>query len=140
MANRMSKYQKEGQQKSAIMTRKCVKRVTLKELKTKLCESVRCELARHVYNVRHQFKAYKTLKETIDVNEALIHIDFSENWVCKNSTEIQSAHFCASNQQATLHTGVIYMIGTHQSFTSIPNHYAMTLLLFGHIFNQFCKS
>ena len=114
----MSKYQKEGQHKSAKVTRKCVKRGTLKELKTKHCESVRCELARYVYNVRHQFRAYKTLKETIEVNEALIHIDFLENWVCKNSTEIQSAHFGASNQQATLHTGVIYMIGTHQ-FTSI---------------------
>ena len=35
-------YQKDGQQKSAKVTRKCVKRRTLKELKTKLCESVRC--------------------------------------------------------------------------------------------------
>ena len=67
-------------------------------------------VGRHVCIIRHQFRAYKHLKETLDVNEAVIHVDFSENYVCKNAAEIQSAHFGASNKQATLHTGVVYAI------------------------------
>ena len=114
-------YEKDGQEKCTKVTRKSVKRGTLRQLKDKACESVRNELARHVYIIRHQFREYKHLKETVDVNEAIVHIDFSENYICKNVAEIQSAHFGASNHQATLHTGVIYHIGGHFSFTSISD-------------------
>jgi len=41
--------------------------------------------------------------------------------MCKNSAEIQSAHFGRSNEQATLHTGVIYHVDGLQSFTSISD-------------------
>ena len=64
-------YQKEGEEKSAKVTRKTVKRGPLKQLKAKLCEGVRGDLAMHVYNVRHQFRAYKHLKETVDVTEVI---------------------------------------------------------------------
>jgi len=114
-------YEKEGHEKSSKVTRKTVKRGPLKQLKAKLCEGVRGELAMHVYNVRHQFRAYKHLKETVDVNEAILHIDFSENYACKNATEIQAAHFGASNRQATLHTGVAYTVDEQQSFTTISD-------------------
>jgi len=60
-------------------------------------------------------------KESADVNEAVDHIDFSENYVCKNVSEIQSTHFGASNLQATLHTGVIHVVNGHQSFASISD-------------------
>lgn len=40
--------------------------------------------------------------------EALIHIDFSENFQWKLSKEIQGMHFGASQRQITLHTGVYY--------------------------------
>ncbi len=43
-------------------------------------------------------------------HECLIHVDFSENYACKYSSEIQAVHF-ASNQQATLHTGVLHVGG-----------------------------
>ena len=94
-------------------------RGSLKQLKSKLREGVRDDLARHVYNVRHQFRAYKHLKETADVNEAAVHVDFSENYACKNTNQIQSAHCGASNKQATLHTGVMYTVDGHHSFTTI---------------------
>jgi len=64
--NEKQEYEKDGQKKTAKVTRKCVKRGTLKELKTKLCDSVRDVLGRHVYTIRHQFRAYKHLKETLD--------------------------------------------------------------------------
>ncbi|XP_046554961.1 uncharacterized protein LOC124264267 isoform X2 [Haliotis rubra] len=36
------------------------------------------------------------------------HIDFSENYVCKLGSEIQSMHFGASKKQLSLHTGVYF--------------------------------
>ena len=44
-----------------------------------------------------------------DSHVALIHIDFSENYLCGYASEIQSVHFGASHQQATLHTGMLYV-------------------------------
>lgn len=41
----------------------------------------------------------------------MLHIDFSENYVCKYAEEIQSVHFGGSHQQATLQTGVLYTAG-----------------------------
>lgn len=38
----------------------------------------------------------------------MLHIDFSDNYLCKYSQEIQAVHFGGSHQQATLHTGVLY--------------------------------
>ncbi|KAL2099467.1 hypothetical protein ACEWY4_005947 [Coilia grayii] len=64
---------------------------------------------RHLYNIRWQYKAYRHLRETLTPKDCLIHIDFSENFTCKYATEIQSVHFGGSHQQATLHTGVLYV-------------------------------
>ena len=36
------------------------------------------------------------------------HVDFSENYTCKCSDEVQSMHFGGSHQQASVHTGVYY--------------------------------
>lgn len=44
----------------------------------------------------------------------MIHIDFSENYTCKYSTEVQAVHFGSSHQQATLHTGVFYIGGKEE--------------------------
>ena len=111
-------YQKDGQTKLAKVTAKCIKHGTLQELKALFDRNVRSDFARHVYTVRHQFRAYRSLKDSLQSNEAVIHIDFSENYECKCGSEIQSAHG-ASNRQVTIHTGVMYRIDGHQSFASI---------------------
>lgn len=64
---------------------------------------------RHVFNVRHQYQQYKLCIENLESNEGVIHIDFSENWVCKYNEEVQAMHFVASKKQITLHTGVLYI-------------------------------
>jgi hypothetical protein len=38
----------------------------------------------------------------------MLHIDFSENWTVKTLSAVQSAHFGASVEQITLHTGMAY--------------------------------
>ncbi|KAJ3612394.1 hypothetical protein NHX12_020670 [Muraenolepis orangiensis] len=66
---------------------------------------------RHVFNIKWQFDAYRELRRSLKHNESLLHIDFSENYVCKYGKEIQSVHFGGSHQQASLHTGVLYTAG-----------------------------
>jgi len=63
------------------------------------------------------------LKKTLDVSEAVVHVDFSENFVCRNVAEIQAAHFGGSNRQASMHTGVLYTVDGHVSFASISSSF-----------------
>lgn len=72
-------------------------------------QSLVSKACRHVFNVRHQFLQYRNLKGKLDDSSCLIHIDFSENYLCRYHSEIQSAHFGASHKQTTLHTGVLYV-------------------------------
>ena len=73
---------------------------TNKLLNTKFC--------RHEYNITHQYKEMKQLKESLMENETVVHIDFSENYGCKLNEEVQGMHFGASRNQVTIHTGVLY--------------------------------
>ncbi|XP_056454193.1 uncharacterized protein LOC130388732 [Gadus chalcogrammus] len=66
---------------------------------------------RHLYNIRQQYAFSRALKLNLPANECAVHIDFSENYGCKYSAEVQAVHFGASHQQATLHTGVYYVGG-----------------------------
>ncbi|KAJ8875480.1 hypothetical protein PR048_023375, partial [Dryococelus australis] len=56
----------------------------------------------------HQCEEISQLKKNILQNEVLVHVDFSENYTCKYSKEIQSAHFGGSKPQVTIHTCVLY--------------------------------
>ena len=51
--------------------------------------------------------------------ECTIYIDFSVIYTCGYSREILSIIFGASHQQATLHTGVLYLKGKTTSFCTI---------------------
>lgn len=77
------------------------------------------ELANHHFNWIHQVREFRHLKENLQNNEMVLHIDFSENYACKLNTEIQAFHFRGNRQQATLHTGVAYGIGGSQSYATI---------------------
>jgi len=75
----------------------------------------------HIGRQRHQYKVMLSLKENLTSNEALMHVDFSENFSCKYHKEIQSTHFGANRQQVTLHTGVLYSTENVYSFCSISD-------------------
>lgn len=76
----------------------------------------------HVHIVQNQFLFCRSVKESMSPNECMIHIDFSENYIAKCSSEIQSMHFGASKNQITLHTGVLYVTGKQPfSFCSISD-------------------
>ena len=71
--------------------------------------------ARHLFNIRCQFRHYQNIRNELGNDEAALHIDFSENYPCKLSSEIQSMHFGASKKQVTLHTGIMYIGGEQKS-------------------------
>ncbi|XP_062847785.1 uncharacterized protein LOC134310183 isoform X1 [Trichomycterus rosablanca] len=74
----------------------------------------------HLFNIKHQFVALKTLRETLSETDVAVHVDYSENYSCKYSREIKETHFGGGNQQVTLHTGVVYLSsGRVESFASI---------------------
>lgn len=56
----------------------------------------------HSFNIGNQLKHYRLTKENLQENEALLHIDFAENFQTKLSREIQSMHFGASHSQITI--------------------------------------
>ena len=71
----------------------------------------------------------------MEQNEAMIHIDFAENYILKSANAIQSAHFGASHNQTTLHTGVAYFGGVvkAESFCTVAN--SMEQGQYGHFWN-----
>lgn len=46
----------------------------------------------HSYNIVHQYKEYRRCTKRLDERIIALHIDFSENYSCKLSTEIQAMH------------------------------------------------
>ena len=67
------------------------------------------KMKKHHFNINHQYQAYRCIRENMGIDEAMVHIDFAENYVGKHADEPQGAHFGASKSQTTLHTGVLYL-------------------------------
>ncbi|CAH1099094.1 unnamed protein product [Psylliodes chrysocephalus] len=59
-------------------------------------------------NIVHQYQALKAKKENLTDSDAIIHVDFSENFQTKYAEEVQSFHFGGSRQQISMHTVVVY--------------------------------
>ena len=64
---------------------------------------------KHQFNIRNQYAAYRKIREEQADGEALIHIDFADNYICMYDAESQSLHFGGAHDQAILHTGVAYV-------------------------------
>ncbi|WAR20476.1 LOW QUALITY PROTEIN: hypothetical protein MAR_002314, partial [Mya arenaria] len=78
-------------------------------------------LARHEFNIAHQYITLKKLKETCKDDELIMHVDFSENYQSKLTEEIQSMHFGGSKRQISIHTGVAYVHNKTISFATISD-------------------
>ena len=51
----------------------------------------------------------------------MLHVDFSENYACKLSREIQAFHFGGSRKQATIHTAVLYTVNATKSYATLSD-------------------
>lgn len=89
-----------------------------------LAEEINSEMqraCRHIFNIRNQYRTLRYLKTNLTHEEIIAHIDFSENYCCKYSQEIQSMHFGGSQNLLSLHTGVLYMKDQMTTFCSVSD-------------------
>ena len=95
---------------------------TLQQLESQFTTDVQ-QFRKHVFNIRHHYHVQRELRQRCQTtsNECLLHIDFSENYSCGYSGEIQSVHFGASHNQATMHTGILYVEQDTVSFCTISD-------------------
>ncbi|XP_077457188.1 uncharacterized protein LOC144087065 isoform X2 [Stigmatopora argus] len=73
----------------------------------KLCDDLEKDLVAlmgHQYRIIHQYKELRLVKSRLSADACVLQIDFSENYGCKATTEIQAMHFGGSRRQITLHT------------------------------------
>lgn len=56
----------------------------------------------------HQFQQIKVTKNNTSLRDVLIHIDFSENYLCKYAEEVQCANFGGVKPEITLQTVMAY--------------------------------
>lgn len=92
------------------MTEKEIQNGSVGDLWDQFCDII-SRYCRHSFTVSIQYKHLRYLRDNLQANECIIHIDFSENYVCKMHKEVQSVHFGASQVQLTLHTGCYYVQG-----------------------------
>ena len=90
------------------------------------------EFMDHVERVKNQYNQVKQLKEILPSNQAMVQMDFAEDYKCQSQDEIQSAHWNAT--QVTLHPTVVYYKEEntleHKSFVFVsdePAHNASTV-------------
>jgi hypothetical protein len=102
-------YEKDGEKSVSSITVKETIESSELELVNSFQESLP-KIKKHVFNIKWQYKIYREIRQNLSPSECLIHIDFSENYNCKYAEEIQSVHFGGSHQQASLHTGVMYVL------------------------------
>ena len=63
---------------------------------------------KHVYITNHQYFVINNIYTFLKQGEALVVIDFSQNYVSKCSKEAQGIHFGASKKPVSLQTGAFY--------------------------------
>ena len=72
----------------------------------------KCEFTEHVDRLKTQYAQIRLLKQNLPQDHAVVHMDFKENYACRNVDEIQSAYF---NQTCvTLYPVVVYYTGDEQ--------------------------
>ncbi|VVC99723.1 unnamed protein product, partial [Leptidea sinapis] len=81
-------------------------------------ESLIPEFLKHEGTRRWQYTALKDLKSNLKKCEAIVNIDFSENYGYKYHSEVQSFHFGGSRKELTLHTAVIYLTNEDDQITA----------------------
>lgn len=95
-------------EKVKIITTK--KKETIKPLELiKKFENNMTGFLKHCFTIEKQYKEMKNLKNSLNMNEAVIHMDWSENYDLKYHEEVQSMHFGSSRRQVSLHTSMLYL-------------------------------
>ncbi|WAR31462.1 hypothetical protein MAR_034004 [Mya arenaria] len=102
---RTIKKGKDVIEKAIHITEKEMKNGNVNELVDKFEDQLK-RYTKHIFRTYNQYQYFAKKKIEIKEDECLLHVDFSENYVCGYTAEVQSVHFGASKRQITLHTGV----------------------------------
>ncbi|XP_048243037.1 uncharacterized protein LOC125375972 [Haliotis rufescens] len=113
---RSVKHGGEIERKEVAITVKEVEEGTIADLRDNLYQHM-ARYKIHSFNIANQYAFYRDKVQNMSVKECLVHVDFSENYYGKMSSEVQSMHFGASKTQITLHTGVFYIGGSTDPHT-----------------------
>jgi len=108
----------ESQPETINITDKVEVQCTIQELVSKLQDNITV-FKKHRFNIWHQYKIYKDVRDELKEHECLCHMDFSENYSCQFNNEKQSMHFGGRHKQASLHTDVYYTMNGVTPFCSI---------------------
>lgn len=96
---------KDGKEKTTTKVQKVLKEGTVEDALFSLHEKMPAFLD-HVFVKRKQSKFFEEKKSTLQPDEAIIQVDFSENYTCLHQDEIQSAHW--HKEQVTIFPVVIW--------------------------------
>ena len=105
MAVEVAVKDKNNEIKKTVKKMKKICKGTLDDLLL-LFESKIPSFLEHVFVKREQFKYFEEKLTNLDKDEAVIQVDFAENYTCKYQDEIQSAHW--NQEQVTLFTVAIW--------------------------------
>lgn len=113
-------YKKNNNDITAKVTKRVKITGTLQDL---ICEYLKQFplFKKHFFNFQEQQRQYRMCVENLKPFECAILMDFSENYDCKLSEEIQALHFGGSKSSITLHTGMIYTHTRCQSFVTLSD-------------------
>ena len=78
------------------------------------------QFLQHCYTKREQSKVYKQQRANMDPHQALIQVDFSENFTCGHQDKIQSAHW--HQNQISLFTAAIWHSGNINSTVLVSDN------------------
>ena len=106
---------------ASMMTIKEKESGTIKTLRDELNKEVQ-RVCCHLFNIKHQYKTLRLLRQELRHEEIIVHIDFSENYNCKYSKAIQSTHFGASQRQISIHTGLAYTAHKSIPFSTVSDN------------------
>lgn len=114
------KYEKAGRE---ITTKKTIREEqngTVGNLVTEL-ETTLVPFKVHYFNWKEQQRQYRKCVNNLKEDETMILCDFSENFDCKYSNEIQWMRFGASKTSITIHTGIIIFKQKSQTFATVSD-------------------
>lgn len=112
---------KTKKDRTIVKQKKITTESSVRELLKKLKDDLKT-LFNHEKNIVHQYQSMKSLKESLTEKDAVVHMDFSENYSTKYNEEIQSFHFGGSRMQISLHTVVVYLQNSTRSYCTVSTN------------------
>jgi len=114
-------HTKEGP-KQIQRTSKVEENETIETLLSETNKLLRQRFLKHVFNIKHQYHELKQVRDCLPETEAIIHVDFSENYNGKLAEEIQTMHFGGNRRQISLHTVVVQLKDKTKSYCTVSDN------------------